>query len=58
MTAPITFHYSFAFSRNIGWVAQSEQLKLKKTRIAIAGLGGVGGEHLLTLGRFGMSRAH
>ena len=55
MTAPFTFDYDLAFSRNIGWVTQAEQLKLKKTRIAIAGLGGVGGAHLLTLARLGIS---
>ena len=55
MTAPITFDYGSAFSRNIGWVTQAEQLKLKEARIAIAGLGGVGGAHLLTLTRLGIS---
>ena len=55
MTAPIAFHYDRAFSRNIGWVTQAEQLTLKKSRIAIAGLGGVGGAHLLTLARLGIS---
>ena len=55
MTAPITFDYGRAFSRNIGWVTQAEQVKLKKSRIAIAGLGGVGGAHLLTLTRLGIS---
>ncbi len=55
MTAPITFDYSSAFSRNIGWVTQAEQLKLKKSRVAIAGLGGVGGAYLLTLTRLGIT---
>lgn len=55
MGTPITFDYDRAFSRNIGWVTQSEQVKLKKSRIAIAGLGGVGGAHLLTLTRLGIS---
>ncbi|HAL39693.1 MAG TPA: hypothetical protein DCP03_16955 [Polaromonas sp.] len=55
MTVPITFGYDRAFSRNIGWVTQTEQAKLKKSRIAIAGLGGVGGAHLLTLARLGIS---
>lgn len=52
---PVDFVYSRAFSRNIGWVTQAEQLKLKHARIAIAGLGGVGGAHLLTLSRLGIS---
>ena len=55
MAAPITFDYDSAFSRNIGWVTQAEQAKLRKSRIAIAGLGGVGGSHLLTLTRLGIS---
>lgn len=55
MNAPITFDYERAFSRNIGWVTETEQAQLKKSRIAIAGLGGVGGAHLLTLARLGIS---
>ncbi|MDO8450847.1 MAG: ThiF family adenylyltransferase [Rhodoferax sp.] len=49
------FDYERAYSRNIGWVTQVEQLKLRGSRIAIAGLGGVGGAHLLTLTRLGIS---
>ena len=48
------FDYRQAFSRNIGWVTETEQLLLKSRRIAIAGLGGVGGSHLLTLTRLGL----
>ena len=55
MTALITFEYDAAFSRNIGWITQNEQATLKKARVAIAGLGGVGGAHLLTLARLGVS---
>ncbi|WP_114971845.1 ThiF family adenylyltransferase [Rhodoferax ferrireducens] len=55
MAAAISFDYDSAFSRNIGWVTQREQAKLKKSRIAIAGLGGVGGAHLLTLARLGIA---
>lgn len=50
----IKFNYEKAFSRNIGWLTSSEQLKLKNAKIAIAGLGGVGGAHLLTLARLGV----
>ena len=50
----IKFNYERAFSRNIGWLTSSEQLKLKNAKIAIAGLGGVGGAHLLTLARLGV----
>lgn len=55
MVAPIAFDYSLAYSRNIGWVTEAEQAKLKVARIGIAGLGGVGGAHLLTLARLGIS---
>lgn len=50
------FDYSQAFSRNIGWVTREEQALLRTKRIAIAGLGGVGGVHLLTLARLGVER--
>lgn len=50
------FDYSAAFSRNIGWVTPREQAALRGARIAIAGLGGVGGAHLLTLCRLGIAR--
>ena len=56
MTASTTFEYGRAFSRNIGWVTKKEQDKLRRSRIAIAGLGGVGGAHLLTLSRLGISK--
>ncbi len=48
------FDYPQAFSRNIGWVTRQEQETLRKKRIAIAGMGGVGGIHLLTLTRLGI----
>ncbi|NNJ90216.1 MAG: ThiF family adenylyltransferase [Gammaproteobacteria bacterium] len=48
------FSYDEAFSRNIGWITQEEQQKLRNCRIAIAGMGGVGGAHLLTLSRLGI----
>jgi len=49
------FNYEEAFSRNIGWVTEAEQQTLKNKRIAIAGMGGVGGMHLLTLTRLGIN---
>lgn len=52
------FNYEEAFSRNIGWVTEPEQQILKNTKIAIAGMGGVGGAHLLTLSRLGVSNFH
>lgn len=48
------FSYQDAFSRNIGWVADHEQAALRLSRVAIAGMGGVGGVHLLTLCRLGI----
>ena len=50
------FHYETAFSRNIGWVTETEQEILRNKRIAIAGLGGVGGTHLITLTRLGIGK--
>lgn len=51
---PPSFSYAQAFCRNIGWVTVDEQTRLRKARVAIAGLGGVGGGHLLTLARLGI----
>jgi hypothetical protein len=48
------FSYDEAFSRNLGWVTEDEQQRLKKARVCIAGLGGVGGIYLLTLARLGI----
>lgn len=48
------FEYDSAFSRNIGWVSSHEQSVLRGKRVAIAGMGGVGGIHLLTLARLGI----
>jgi molybdopterin/thiamine biosynthesis adenylyltransferase len=52
------FDYQTAFSRNMGWVTEAEQLLLSARRIAIAGLGGVGGSHLLSLARLGVGSFH
>jgi molybdopterin/thiamine biosynthesis adenylyltransferase len=52
------FHYEQAFSRNIGWVTPAEQALLRGKRVAIAGGGGVGGVHLLTLARLGVANFH
>ncbi len=52
------FNYEEAFSRNIGWVSDAEQQILRTKRIAIAGMGGVGGVHLLTLVRMGFCKFH
>ena len=48
------FSYREAFDRNLGWITEAEQDALRSKRVAIAGLGGVGGAHLLTLSRLGI----
>ena len=53
-----SFIYHQAFARNIGWLTQAEQDQLRGKRVAIAGMGGVGGVHLLTLARLGIGGFH
>ncbi len=52
------FDYNEAFSRNLGWVTEAEQARLRTCRVAVAGLGGVGGAHVLTLARLGIGAFH
>lgn len=52
------FSYEAAFDRNLGWFTEAEQQALRKKTIAIAGMGGVGGVHLLTLARLGIGGFH
>jgi molybdopterin/thiamine biosynthesis adenylyltransferase len=47
-----------AFSRNIGLLTQAEQEKLSNAKVAIPGMGGVGGVHLITMVRTGVGRFH
>lgn len=56
MTNVACFDYDTAFSRNLGWVSAAEQGVLRGARVAVAGMGGVGGAHLLTLARLGIGR--
>src|ERR1700689_1281247 len=49
------FSYAEAFDRNLGWFTDYEQQALRTKTIAIAGMGGVGGLHLLTLARLGIA---
>lgn len=49
---------SKAFDRNLGLLTEEEQLILASKTVAIAGLGGVGGSHLLTLVRMGVQNFH
>lgn len=44
------------FSRNIGLLSEDDQKKLLISRMAVAGAGGVGGLHILTLARLGVGR--
>jgi molybdopterin/thiamine biosynthesis adenylyltransferase len=46
--------YNRAFSRNRGLINEEEQQKLKNTRVAIPGMGGMGGTHAATLARTGI----
>lgn len=51
-----TFNYNEAFSRNIGLLTEAEQEKLRGFTIAIPGMGGVGGTHLISLVRQGFEK--
>ncbi|WP_119461387.1 ThiF family adenylyltransferase [Rhodospirillaceae bacterium SYSU D60014] len=53
-----SFSYEAAFDRNLGWVTAWEQQELRGKKVAIAGMGGVGGAHLLTLARLGIGAFH
>lgn len=54
----IHFNYEKAFSRNIGWVTTEEQQILRGKKVAIAGMGGVGGHHAVNLARLGVGSFH
>ena len=48
------FDYDEAFSRNLGWLTPREQQRLRGARVAVAGMGGVGGVHVQGLARLGV----
>lgn len=50
----MAFDYEEAFSRNLGWITPQEQQRLKRTRVAVAGMGGAGGVHVQALVRLGI----
>ncbi|WP_161604312.1 ThiF family adenylyltransferase [Roseiconus nitratireducens] len=50
------WNYEEAFSRNLGLIAPDEQSQLRHCRVAIPGMGGVGGLHLMTLARMGIGK--
>lgn len=52
------FDYRIAFSRSLGFLTEPELEILQSKTLAIAGLGGVGGQHLLTLTRLGIGGFH
>ena len=47
-----------AFGRNLGLLSYAAQQQLDASCVAIAGMGGVGGVHLMTLARTGIGRFH
>lgn len=52
------FVYNEAFSRNLGVVNPSEHERLRNATVAIAGMGGVGGDYLISLVRAGVGGFH
>ena len=54
----MAFNYERAFSRNIGWATIEEQQLLRGKKVAIAGMGGVGGHHAVNLARLGVGSFH
>ena len=52
------FKRELAFSRTIGLVTREELEVLKNKTVAVAGLGGVGGSHVLTMARLGVGCIH
>jgi len=53
-----SFSYQEAFARHRGLLSPEEQKRLRASRVAIAGMGGVGGIHLITLARLGIGAFH
>lgn len=51
---PKKFDYDLAFSRTLGWITEAESKVLRRKRVAIAGLGGVGGHYCEVLARLGV----
>lgn len=50
------FDYATAFARNLGFLSEHEQERLRNSRVAIAGLGGTGGAQVHALSRMGIGR--
>jgi molybdopterin/thiamine biosynthesis adenylyltransferase len=58
MGKAVDWSYDEAFARNRGLVSAVEQERLRQCRVAIPGMGGVGGIHLATLARLGIGSFH
>lgn len=52
------FDYGTAFSRNLGIVSSDEHTRLRLSTVAIAGMGGVGGDYFISLVRAGVGGFH
>lgn len=52
------FSYDAAFERNVGIMTRAEQARLRQSVVAIAGMGGVGGDYLISLVRAGVGAFH
>lgn len=52
------FDYNQAFNRNLGVVSPDEHQQLRNATVAIAGMGGVGGDYLVSLVRAGVGGFH
>src|SRR2546423_11390145 len=52
------FPYEIAFSRNLGWLTEWEQQAIRGKCVAIAGMGAVGSNYVLTLARLGVGAFH
>ena len=52
--SPTSWCYEEAFTRNVGLISPEEQQRLRRTRVAIVGMGGVGGVHAVTFARLGV----
>ncbi len=50
------FDYQEAFRRNIGLIQEAEQEVLRRSCVAVAGAGAMGGAHLMALTRLGIGR--
>lgn len=51
-------YWASAFTRNIGFLTLADMDHLARARVAIAGVGGVGGAHAITLARSGVGGFH